>query len=71
MKLDEFTARFRNRAEPVPREYAGQWVAWNENCTEILSHGQDLREVRDRGVAGGCARPVLQRIPRGIFVGRT
>ncbi len=69
ISLGEFSARFANRTKPVPREYAGQWVAWNEDCTEILSHGQDLRELRARVVASGCPRPVLQKVPRGPFVG--
>jgi hypothetical protein len=69
IKLEEFSARFAHRGKPVPREYAGQWVAWDEDCTEILSHGQDMREVRNQAIASGCVRPVLQRIPRGPFVG--
>jgi hypothetical protein len=69
ISLDEFSTRFPGRGQPVPQEYAGQWVAWNEQCTEILSHGNDMREVRDRVIAAGCARPVMQKIPRGPFVG--
>jgi len=69
ISFSEFSARFADRAPPVPREYAGQWVAWNEDCTEILSHGQDLRELRARVVVSGCLRPVLQKVPRGPFVG--
>ena len=69
MTLDEYTARFPDRGRPVPAQYAGQWVAWNENCTEILAHGAELREVRDGAIAGGCTRPVLQKIPHGPFIG--
>ena len=69
MSLEEFSTRFAERNQPVPREYAGQWVAWNEECTEILSHGDDMRDVRDLAIAAGCARPVMQKIPHRPFVG--
>jgi hypothetical protein len=69
MKLDDYKTRFPDRVEPLPKEYAGQWVAWSENRTEILSHGVDMSEVRDQAIARGCACPVLQKIPCGPFVG--
>jgi hypothetical protein len=69
LSLDEFSVRFSDRRMPVPREYAGQWVAWNEDCTEILAYGRDMRELRARVMAGGCPRPVLQKVPHGPFVG--
>jgi len=69
MKLDEYDLRFPNRVEPVPVEYAGQWVAWNEDRTEILFHGPDMSEVRGQAIAHGCACPVLQKVPCGPFVG--
>jgi hypothetical protein len=70
MTLDEYTKRFPDRNLPVPAEYAGQWVAWNQDCDEILSHGDDMRAVRDQAVARGCERPVLQKVPRAPFVGQ-
>jgi hypothetical protein len=69
MTQEEFAARFPDRAPPVPIEYHGQWVAWNENCTKILAHGTDMPEVRSRAVADGCLRPVLQKVPRAPFIG--
>ena len=68
MKLDEVPARFPNRGKPVSQEYAGQWVAWNADRTEIISHGDNLSEVFDRAITCGCSQPVLQRIPRGPFI---
>ena len=47
MTLDEYKARFSDRPQPVPLEYAGQWLAWNEDCTEILAHGSDMSERFD------------------------
>lgn len=69
MTLQEYVARFPDRGPPVPAEYAGQWVAWNDGCTEILAHGKQMNEVRQRAIMQGCATPVLQKIPRGPFVG--
>jgi len=69
MTLDEFTARFPDRARPVSAEYAGQWIAWNEDRTTILAHGGDMAAVRQQALERGCARPLLQKVPRGPFVG--
>jgi len=69
MTLDEYVRRFPDRLPPIPAEYAGQWVAWNEHRTEILAHGQQMPEVRQAALARGCSRPILQKVPRGPFVG--
>jgi hypothetical protein len=64
MGPEEHGARFPSGGPPVPEEYAGQWVAWNEARTEILAHDPDLQTARQRAVAAGCAWPVMQRIFR-------
>jgi len=69
IRLDEFTARFPDRGRAVPIELVGQWLAWNQDRTEILAHGDDMRAVRERAIALGCARPVLQKVPHAPFVG--
>jgi hypothetical protein len=69
MTLDEYAARFPGRRPPMPLEYAGKWIAWNQDCTEILAYGSDFTEVHDLAVQRGCARPVLHKIPRGPFIG--
>jgi len=69
MTLDEYTCRFPDRVPPVPAEFAGQWIAWNEHRTEILAHGRQMPEVRRAALARGCPRPILQKVPRGPFVG--
>jgi hypothetical protein len=69
MTRDEFTARFPHRSPPVPAQYAGQWIAWNDERSEILAHGGELTEVRRQAIERGCACPVLQKVPRGPFVG--
>ena len=69
MTVDEFTARFPNRGRPIPAEYAGQWIAWNDGRSEILAHGGDLGAVRRQAIEHGCDCPILQKVPRGPFVG--
>ncbi|MFZ1934945.1 MAG: hypothetical protein WCB27_03690 [Thermoguttaceae bacterium] len=69
MKLEEYIKRFPDRGQPVPSHCAGKWIAWNEDRSEILSHGQDLDSVRQEALARGWARPILQKVPHGPFVG--
>jgi hypothetical protein len=69
MTLDEFTTRFPSRSRPIPAEYAGQWIAWNDDHTEILAHGGNLGDVRQQALQRGCVCPILQRLPNGPFVG--
>ena len=37
MTLEEVKKRFPDRPKPAPLEFAGQWVAWNEDHTEIVA----------------------------------
>jgi hypothetical protein len=53
MTLDEYAARFPDRPKPVPAECAWQWVAWNADCAEIISHGRSLAEVRSQAISAG------------------
>jgi hypothetical protein len=69
MTLEEYRRRFPDRSPPVPLEYAGKWLAWNEAHTEILAHGRSINEVRELAARRGCNRPVFQKIPRGPFIG--
>jgi len=69
MTLDEFAARFPDRGRPIPAEYAGEWIAWNDEESEIVAHGVDFHEVSRQAAQRGCAKPVLQKIPQGPFVG--
>ena len=69
MTLKDFTARFPGRRAPIPAEFAGEWIAWSENQRAIFAHGADMDGVYDRVIASGCNRPILQKMPRGPFVG--
>lgn len=53
-----------NRPKPAPVEYAGQWVAWNRERTEIIAHGRSLEEVSDLARAAGHEDPILQCVPQ-------
>jgi hypothetical protein len=46
-------------------------TSWNEDRTEILGHGGEMNDARQQALTRGCARPVLQKVPRGPFVGGT
>lgn len=58
---------------PAPIEYAGQWVAWNKNRTQIVAHGANLRTAHQAAVAAGYPNALLQKVrrPNTIFIGTT
>ena len=68
MTIQDFHARFPGRTL-IPAEYAGQWIAWNEDRTRIVANGTDYSEVYEQAVRGGCARPVLHKVARAPLVG--
>ena len=67
--LEAFEKKYPDRAKPIPAEFAGQWIAWNTSRSKIVAHGPELSQVRSAAVASGHPEPVLQKIPRGPFVG--
>lgn len=67
---DELKKRFPNHPDPAPREYAGEWVAWDRDRRRIYAHGKDFGEVCEQAKAAGCQEPVLQMVSRGLFIGR-
>lgn len=71
MSLAEYKRRFPDRPPPVPAEYSGQWLAWNEDHTQILAHGKDWREAHSQAVATGCSQPILQKVLPAGYIGRT
>lgn len=60
-----------NRSKPAPFEYAGQWVAWNKEGTEIVAHGRELSVVHDAAIAAGHPDCVLEKVPKAntVFIG--
>lgn len=56
-----------------PVEYAGQWVAWNKERTEIIAHGKGIVNVYEAAVAAGYPDALLQkvRVPGVAYIGTT
>jgi hypothetical protein len=65
MTLEEYRRKSPDRPLPVPAEYAGRWIAWNREHTQIIADGATLSEVCDKAKAAGCDEPILQPVPRG------
>jgi uncharacterized protein YegJ (DUF2314 family) len=32
----------------TPSQYQGQWIAWNENRTDVIAHGKTMGEVKKK-----------------------
>jgi hypothetical protein len=47
----------------VPKEYAGKWIAWNCNQTEIVASGQTADEAEDLARKRGEEFPILAKVP--------
>jgi hypothetical protein len=69
LTLAEYRRRFPDRPDPVPLEYAGQWVAWNEQRTQIVAHDKDLSSAHNEAIALGCSNPIMQRVIGTVFIG--
>jgi len=69
MSLTEYAARFPDRPAPIPAQYAGQWIAWNDERQVIVAHGGDLEQVRREALQRGCAHPVFQKVCPAPFIG--
>jgi hypothetical protein len=48
----------------VPREYAGQWIAWTHDLTRIIASGESLAEVVQAAEQTGETDPVIDKVPR-------
>ena len=71
ISLEEYAKRFPNRRPPpVPLDYAGKWIAWNDDHSEIVASASSFREIREMASQRGCLRPVFHKVPKGIFIGR-
>ncbi len=69
MTFEEFANKYPDRPKPIPAEYAGQWIAWDAKRIEIVAHGSEMSRVRHEAIAAGHPEPILQKVPRGPFVG--
>jgi hypothetical protein len=48
----------------VPREYAGQWIAWDRQQTRIVAHGRTFAEVQQAAVAAGERDALFAKAPK-------
>ena len=55
----------------VPKEYAGLYIVWNEDETEIVASGRTIEETRQAAIEAGVRDPLLQKVPRAdrLFAG--
>jgi hypothetical protein len=60
---------FANRPAPAPQEYAGEWIAWSPDRSQIVAHGNRFAQVRADAIAAGCKEPLMQRVMGNSFVG--
>jgi hypothetical protein len=63
MTLQEKLADPR-RPKPAPVEFAGQWIAWNKDQTEVIAHGTDVAKVRAEAIAAGQPDALLEVVHR-------
>ena len=69
MTPEQYKQRFPDRVEPVPAEYLGKWIAWDESRQKIVAHGENLSDVAAQARVLGYAEPIMQKIPDSTFVG--
>ena len=55
----------------VPRQYCGQWIAWNREHSRIVASGPTLQSALEAAIASGELQPLLTKAPdaRTRFVG--
>ena len=55
----------------VPLEYAGMWIAWNNERTRIIASGRTVEEVVKAAAEAGETDPMFDKVPKANvrFVG--
>jgi hypothetical protein len=48
----------------VPKDYAGQWIAWNPEQTKIVASGRTFREAWEAARLAGESNALLDKVPR-------
>jgi hypothetical protein len=48
----------------VPKEFAGQWIAWDRAQTQIIASGRTFAEVHQAAVATGELQPLMAKVPK-------
>ncbi len=61
----------RKTASTVPVEFAGKWVAWSSDHSQILASDQSLQALWKMAKEQDLRDPVFEKVPRAdvSFVG--
>ena len=62
LAMDDINAE-PTRPPVVPKDFGGQWVAWNSDATVIIANGPDLKTVMRDAEQTGEAEPSFEKIP--------
>jgi hypothetical protein len=57
-----------NRPRYAPLEYAGKWVAWDDEKQNIVAHGDSAQDAYAQAIALGVKLPLLQKVARADAV---
>src|SRR5260370_41643486 len=71
MNSDSKSSESQSKHPIVPIEYAGKWIAWNQEGTRIVASGQTLQEAIEAAAKAGESDPILGKAPKADvrFVG--
>lgn len=69
MTVEEAKKRFPNHPGPIPLEYAGQWIDWNRDQTQILAHGHDFSKVHAEAKDVTGEEPIMHFVIPYPFLG--
>jgi hypothetical protein len=71
IKLDDPRLSEPGRPKLPPQEYAGEWIVWNKERTQVVAHGPDMVAVHRAAIAAGDTDPLLEKVhrPDRIYVG--
>ena len=53
-----------HQSPPVPREYAGKWIAWDREKKRIVAAAVTLAEAKAAAHAAGETEPILAKAPK-------
>ena len=71
MTLEEFRRRFPDRPDPIPLEYAGDWVAVERDLHTVVASDEDPRELIKKVDELVRKDLILRYVPRAAYIGET
>ena len=54
----------QSATRPVPLEYAGKWVAWDSDHSQILAHSDSIQELWQNARERNIPDPIFEKVPR-------